>query len=222
MKNKNKQKFSTENVLMSILFCYFILGIIIISAGFFISITKSENTNEKNKCQDFYFDTCQTTLKDSLQNSIYEINLRNDVLIDNTKTTNSNVEMGFDDITTDFVLALIKKYDINFPHIVLAQSILESGYYKSDIAKTNNNIFGMKNVKNRKCCGRNGKKYQVYDSIEESIKDYKLWQEYYNVNDKMSKTEYLKLLNTIYHNDKNYTHKLNYIVKKYKKNENIY
>ena len=57
----------------------------------------------------------------------------------------------------------LKKQKIPHAEIVLAQSILETGHYKSDLTKTHNNIFGIKK----------GKEYKKYNSYIDCIKDYK-------------------------------------------------
>ena len=57
----------------------------------------------------------------------------------------------------------IKRQNIPHANIVLAQSLLETGEYKSSLTRTHKNIFGMRN--------RNG--YKKYTSYEECIGDYK-------------------------------------------------
>mgnify|MGYP003440176644 FL=1 len=63
--------------------------------------------------------------------------------------------------------------DIMFSEIVLRQSILESGYYKSHNCKHRNNIFGYKGgVKE----ASNKEGYAIYNNWMESVKAYKRWQ----------------------------------------------
>ena len=61
------------------------------------------------------------------------------------------------------VLAELKKQNVPHAHIVLAQSKLETGGYKSKLCKTHNNIFGL----------RKGNTYRRYDSYIACIADYK-------------------------------------------------
>lgn len=70
-------------------------------------------------------------------------------------------------------------YDLNIAHpdIVIAQAIIESGNFKSNIFKENNNLFGMKMPKYRKttAIGIN-RGHAVYKNWRESVIDYALWQ----------------------------------------------
>ena len=52
-------------------------------------------------------------------------------------------------LTLENLYKRILKSGIEFPDIVFAQAILESGYFKSKISKSNSNIFGMKMSKKR-------------------------------------------------------------------------
>lgn len=54
-----------------------------------------------------------------------------------------------DEFSEEKLIEEINKLNFKFPHIVLAQSILETGYYKSKIFKENNNLFGMKEARVR-------------------------------------------------------------------------
>ena len=68
--------------------------------------------------------------------------------------------------TTDEVLKELKKQDVKFPKIVLAQSILETGWYNcKNCSKDVNNLFGLYNYKK--------KEYYYYSNWKESIGGYK-------------------------------------------------
>lgn len=100
----------------------------------------------------------------------------------------------------DAVYSELKKQNIPHASIVLAQSILETGGYKSKLSKTHNNIFGL----------RKGNKYRQYNNFIECIADYKrLISSRYNGGD------YYQFLEKIgYAEDPNYTLLLKDIVKK--------
>ena len=52
--------------------------------------------------------------------------------------------------TTEEVLKELKEQDVLYPKIVLAQSILETGWYKCDgCSLDNNNLFGLWNSKKK-------------------------------------------------------------------------
>jgi len=104
--------------------------------------------------------------------------------------------------------SLVLNKGISHPDVAIAQSILETGWYKSDIFNVNNNLFGMKFPKKRKtvAVGEN-MGHAKYEKWEDSVNDYKLWQDYYNqlrkskkLNpiDSMSKDEYYSFLDSIY------------------------
>jgi hypothetical protein len=72
---------------------------------------------------------------------------------------------------------LIYTLKIAHPDIVMAQAIIESGNFKSNIFKENNNLFGMKMPEYRKttAIGIN-RGHAVYRNWRESVIDYALWQ----------------------------------------------
>jgi flagellum-specific peptidoglycan hydrolase FlgJ len=75
------------------------------------------------------------------------------------------------------MIKLIIDLNIAHPDIVIAQAIIESGNFKSNIFKENNNLFGMKMPAYRKttAIGIN-RGHAVYSSWRESVIDYALWQ----------------------------------------------
>ena len=92
----------------------------------------------------------------------------------------------------------INKLNFKFPHIVLAQAILETGYYESKIFKENNNLFGMKEARVRLNLAK-GTQYghAYYDSWFESVMDYALWYSTFAYKCKTEKQLY-KLLDKQY------------------------
>jgi len=74
----------------------------------------------------------------------------------------------------------IRIMGIKHPDIVYAQTVVETGHYKSKICKENNNLFGMKYPKKRRTVAtRVNRGHAVYRNWQESIFDYWLWQKYY-------------------------------------------
>lgn len=107
---------------------------------------------------------------------------------------------------------------IKYPDIVLAQAILESGHFRSKIARHNNNFFGMRMPAKRETMAV-GKKYgyAVYRSWQHSIQDYKLWQEYlFSRHPNMTREEYKRYVNRLYSTSYNYISKVNTIINKNK------
>jgi len=53
------------------------------------------------------------------------------------------------ELTKENVMSYLKELNVKFPHIVLAQAIIESGTFTSKICKKNNNLFGMREARLR-------------------------------------------------------------------------
>lgn len=125
----------------------------------------------------------------------------------------------------DVLMNALKFYNVRFPRVVLAQSILETGYFDSAIFRGNFNAFGIKRNPHgfsqnlERCPDRN---HACYASIRESILDYLIWQrrrlEAYEAKHGpvLSEEQYLTFLDNLvigkgtyrYAEDPNYTKKL--------------
>ena len=108
--------------------------------------------------------------------------------------------------TPSEVLKELKKQDVKHPEIVLAQSILETGWYKcSECSMDVNNIFGLWNSKEQK--------YFPYASWKKSIGGYKRGIQYKYF--KKEYTDYYQFLEELgYASDPHYITKLKSIVEK--------
>ena len=92
--------------------------------------------------------------------------------------------------------------DVDFPEIVLAQAILETGHFKSYSCVQRNNLFGLRSGKGS---------YMAFDHWTLAVAAYKKYIQKYNSPPK----DYYKYLNTLgYANDPNYTVKLKELVNK--------
>lgn len=114
--------------------------------------------------------------------------------------------LGMCSQTPSDVLKELKKQNIKYPKIVLAQSILETGWYKcTKCSRSVNNLFGLWDSRN--------KKYFEYDSWEESVTGY-----YRGIQYRFDETKYSDyydfLIKIGYATDKNYINKLKSIVEK--------
>lgn len=120
---------------------------------------------------------------------------------------------------SDSIYNAIIDMRIQYPHIVMAQAILESNNFTSSLMKSNNNIFGMKFPGQRPTTAIGVcKGYAKYISIFSSIEDYALFQEkFMQVN---SEEQYYSKLAKSYASDKKYIHKLKVIVNQLLKNGN--
>lgn len=83
---------------------------------------------------------------------------------------------------------------IRFPAIVHAQAVHESNFFKSDLAKNNNNLFGMKYPGKRITAAvgeLNG--YAYYAGWTDSVVDYAMWFQVYCGHCKTEDAVYKKL-----------------------------
>jgi len=115
--------------------------------------------------------------------------------------------------TEEQLIEEIQRLNFKFPHIVLAQTILETGHYESKIFKENNNLFGMKEARVRLNLAQGTQHgHAYYDNWEESVMDYALWYSTYAYKCKTEKQLY-KLLDRQYAEADAYVSSLQHIIK---------
>ena len=120
-------------------------------------------------------------------------------------------EVGKQEINAEKVLTLIDTLNVEHPHIVFAQMRLESGNFKSDLAKNNDNFFGMKYPRQRATVAQGvDRGYAYYCSWSYSVLDYAIWQRRYASG--LTEEEYLEMLSEKYAEDKAYVRKVKSIV----------
>jgi len=119
----------------------------------------------------------------------------------------------------DALINKIKTLNIKYPHIVLAQSIIETGHWTSNIFKENNNLFGMKEA-NRRIHTALGTQlnHAYYKNWQESVYDYAFYQSRYlsKIN---SEEEYFNALGASYAESPDYVNALKKLIKKEKLKE---
>jgi len=92
----------------------------------------------------------------------------------------------------------LKKQGVMYPDVAMAQSMLETGYFKSDIFLYNNNLFGMRQPKKRRTLSKGPNRgHASFDNWQDSVSDYKMWQDYNKLSN-LSKDQYVAKLNRIY------------------------
>lgn len=123
-----------------------------------------------------------------------------------------NSEKSFNE---DKLIQTLKKLNIKFPYIVLAQSKLETANYNSTIFKVNNNLFGMKQAQLR-ITTSNGTElgHAHYNNWYESVIDYALYASRY-LSDIDTEDEYYQFLKQNYAEDPKYIDSLKYLVERY-------
>lgn len=116
-------------------------------------------------------------------------------------------EVGKQEINAERVLTLLDTLNVEHSHIVFAQMRLESGNFKSDLAKNNDNFFGMKYPRQRATVARGvDRGYACYRSWSYSVLDYAIWQRRYASG--LTEEEYLEMLSEKYAEDKAYVRKV--------------
>ena len=137
----------------------------------------------------------------------------------NHESNNDEVINHLDDSTSkselmESVYDRIFQLRLEHPDIVMAQCILESGEFTSDIFVNGNNCLGMKVPGQRPTFAvgvyRNHARFR---SWHDCIADYALWQSAYGRG--LSDDAYLALLDRIYAEDGSYAAKLKSIIRKY-------
>ncbi len=133
------------------------------------------------------------------KNAKFQKNEINEIKINNQKIFEDK------DAKLLFLYFEIIENDIKHPDIVLAQAILESGYLSSQIFIENNNLFGMRFPERRPTVALSENRgYSVYDCWTDSVKDYKLFQEFLFKRKEKTRDEYFDYLDRIYAEDPNY------------------
>lgn len=100
------------------------------------------------------------------------------------------------DLTAESVLAEILRNNLAHPRVVLAQAVLETGWFKSSVCRNYNNLFGLTNPRT--------KEYYRFDTWQESVRAY-----YTKVQYRYRCGNYLRWLREIgYAEDPDYTAKL--------------
>lgn len=102
----------------------------------------------------------------------------------------------------------ILELNIKYPHIVLAQTHIETGHYTSHIFIENNNLFGMKVATQRPTTNKGEESgHAYYENWKESVVDYAFYQAKY-LSDIRTDKEYLEYLKKYYAEDPSYMPKL--------------
>lgn len=114
------------------------------------------------------------------------------------------------------LILMMKELNFKFPHIVLAQSKLETNNFKSKIFIENNNLFGMKQATMRINTAKGTQNsHAYYDNWKESLYDYAFYQSKYLSKIK-TEHEYFTYLSQSYAEDSSYILKVKSIIKKEK------
>lgn len=133
-----------------------------------------------------------------------------------------------DYFSEDSLVTYINRLGIKHPDIVYAQAILETGEFTSPIFRENNNLFGMKYVKDFKSryprpTTAIGSQFghAVYNNWRLSVDDYQLWQDMFKKTPIESEEDYLLLLDRRYAIPGKYVPVLKGIIDKVRKDKKV-
>lgn len=119
-----------------------------------------------------------------------------------------------DPFTQEKLVSYLEDLNVRFPEIVYAQACLETGQFQSEIFKSNNNLFGMKEAKVRPTtnCGTD-RGHALYTTWQASVLDYALYQAAF-LSHIRTEDEYYSYLSQFYAEDPSYVAKVKDIVQK--------
>jgi len=121
-----------------------------------------------------------------------------------------------DEFSKDKLIQMLKDLNVKQPHIVMAQSMAETGHWKSQIFLENNNLFGMKEAARRITTAEGtNRNHAYYNHWRESVYDYAFYQCRY-LSSIRNEAEYFQYLGASYAEDPNYVQNLKNMIRKYK------
>lgn len=141
---------------------------------------------------------------------------RQDQIVHLTPQEKEIILLNVSDTTSQFsqekMVSLMKELNMKFPHIVYAQSLIETGHFDSKIFHENHNLFGMKQARTRVTTAQ-GTQYNhaYYENWRESVYDYAFYQCRY-LSGLKNEEEYLAYLGRSYAEDPNYLSKIRNLI----------
>ena len=125
-----------------------------------------------------------------------------------------NIQAEKNKFTKEKFVSELKRLNIKQPHIVMAQSIIETGHWGSKIFKENHNLFGMReaSVRINTAVGTQNN-HAYYDTWMESIYDYAFYQCRY-LGGLRTEAEYYAYLGANYAEDPDYVNVVKGVVKR--------
>lgn len=121
-----------------------------------------------------------------------------------------------DEFEKDKLAQMLKDLNVKFPYIVMAQSIQETGHWKSSIFLENHNLFGMKEAQRRITTAEGtNRNHAYYNHWRESVYDYAFYQCRYLSSIK-SEAEYFEYLSASYAEDSGYVDAIKKVIQREK------
>ena len=184
------------------IYLYIILFLIGTAFGYYILEFFDENNNHSGWVSIWYLLLIVLLLLGIFSVSLKQIDLESSALEppDEEELQQQAIEqMAFEDSVYTYIVEL----NIKHPDVVLKQAKIESGNFKSKVFQENNNMFGFKRAfKRANTQVDTNRGYAVYDSWQECVIDYALYQTYSAKN--LGREEYINFLGKHYAEDPNY------------------
>ncbi len=138
-----------------------------------------------------------------------------EVIIQNLQQGETEIFIAeVDTFSQEKLVSMLKDLNVEYSHIVMAQSMLETGHWKSDIFLENHNLFGMKQARRRITTAEGtARNHAYYNHWRESVYDYAFYQCRY-LSKLSSEEEYFQYLGASYAEADNYVKSLNTVIKK--------
>ena len=119
-----------------------------------------------------------------------------------------------DEFEKEKLVQMLKDLNVKFPHIVLAQSIQETGHWKSGIFLENHNLFGMKEAQRRITTAEGtNRNHAYYNHWRESVYDYAFYQCRY-LSGIRSEAEYYQYIGATYAEDSGYVEAIKRVIER--------
>lgn len=113
-----------------------------------------------------------------------------------------------DAFTNKKLALMLNDLNVKYPHIVLAQSIIETGEWSSKIFIENHNLFGMKKATQRITTAKGtNSNHAYYNHWRESVYDYAFYQSRY-LHSIKTEEQYFQYLSASYAEDSRYVEKV--------------
>lgn len=99
--------------------------------------------------------------------------------------------------TEEEIFEMVDRMPFKHKDIIKAQILIETGHFKDNVFKHNNNLFGMRLARQRLTLATGDNlKHAVFETVEESLYDRLIYEALYL--NKFNRDEYLKFLNRVY------------------------
>lgn len=132
--------------------------------------------------------------------------------------TGDHIKKKSSELTKESLWKELLEQNVQYPEIVFAQAMLESGNLKSTLCVKYNNLFGMKMPKKRLTLAKSttASGFASFKTWEDAVADYKLYQEAINISKYNTAQSYLSHLNKRYSTTVSYSSKVKAIIAKNK------